>query len=174
MGWRQRGLARVRVIEPRELIFLQLTWIASLLLFAFFLQAVVLLEPCILCSLQRLLLVIMMGGLVWRLFFERMACVLQLLQSLLLLLGWGLAWHHWQLQLNPAVSTACLPGLGVLWEYYSLHDIWSLILTGDGGCSQIDWQFLGLSIPAWLMVHFSGLGVLLGVEIRMKAKRIRR
>ena len=33
------------------------------------------------------------------------------------------------------------------------------VLTATGDCSNIDWRFLGLSMPAWVLIWFLALGV---------------
>jgi disulfide bond formation protein DsbB len=32
------------------------------------------------------------------------------------------------------------------------------VLTGSGECGTIDWRFLGLSMPAWVLVWLLALG----------------
>jgi disulfide bond formation protein DsbB len=34
------------------------------------------------------------------------------------------------------------------------------VLTGSGECAEVDWTLLGLSMPAWTLLLFLGLGVL--------------
>jgi disulfide bond formation protein DsbB len=33
------------------------------------------------------------------------------------------------------------------------------VLEGSGECAKVDWTFLGLSMPAWTLVWFIGLGL---------------
>jgi disulfide bond formation protein DsbB len=33
------------------------------------------------------------------------------------------------------------------------------MLSGSGECAEIDWTLLGLSMPAWTLLLFIGLGV---------------
>ena len=39
-------------------------------------------------------------------------------------------------------------------------DVMRTVLTGDGSCAEVQWQFLGLSMPAWTLLWFIGLAVL--------------
>ena len=35
----------------------------------------------------------------------------------------------------------------------------SKVLAGSGECAKVDWTFLGVSMPAWTLVWFIGLGL---------------
>jgi disulfide bond formation protein DsbB len=35
----------------------------------------------------------------------------------------------------------------------------SKVFTGSGECAEIVWQFLGLSMPAWVLVWMIGFGI---------------
>ena len=35
-----------------------------------------------------------------------------------------------------------------------------MVFTGSGECHDINWSFLGLSMPAWVFVWFAALGFL--------------
>jgi disulfide bond formation protein DsbB len=35
----------------------------------------------------------------------------------------------------------------------------SVIFTGSGECADIKWQFLGLSMPAWVLIIVVGVGI---------------
>jgi disulfide bond formation protein DsbB len=36
-----------------------------------------------------------------------------------------------------------------------------MVFTGSGECANVNWSFLGLSMPAWVGIWFVGLGVLI-------------
>jgi len=45
------------------------------------------------------------------------------------------------------------------------------VLHGSGECAKVEWQFLGLSIPGWTLITFSGFilfGLLLLFHRRSK------
>ena len=52
---------------------------------------------------------------------------------------------------------ACGPGLDYLLDVFPLTEVLTMVLSGDGTCAEVVWQFLGLSIPAWTLIGFIGL-----------------
>jgi disulfide bond formation protein DsbB len=57
---------------------------------------------------------------------------------------------------------ACGPPVEYLFDAFSASEAISMLLRGDGNCAEIQWQLLGLSMPAWVLVTFmllSGLGL---------------
>jgi disulfide bond formation protein DsbB len=44
------------------------------------------------------------------------------------------------------------------------------VLTGSGECGEVNWRFLGLAMPAWVLISAAGLGVF-GVTANLRAKR---
>jgi disulfide bond formation protein DsbB len=44
------------------------------------------------------------------------------------------------------------------------------VLTGSGECSKIDWSFLGLSMPGWVLLWALALGTV-GVIINWPRRR---
>ena len=58
----------------------------------------------------------------------------------------------------------CGPGLEYLLEAFPLTEALSLVFRGSGECAEVQWVFLGLTIPGWTLVIFGGFtifGVLL-------------
>ena len=53
----------------------------------------------------------------------------------------------------------CGPGFNYIIESFPLAEALSMIFQGSGECAEIHWQFLGLTMPAWLLIWFVGLGV---------------
>ena len=52
-------------------------------------------------------------------------------------------------------------------ETNPLTDVVRKVLTGSGECARVDWTFLGLSMPAWSLLWF----VLLAVLVLVAASR---
>lgn len=132
---------------------------AALIGFALYTQLYGGLEPCPLCIFQRVAfaalgLVFLLGGLhapqgaggrrAWG--------VVALLPALV---GLGIAGRHVWLQHLPADQVpACGPGLDYMLEAMPLTGVIGKVLTGSGECANVDWSFLGLSMPAWSLVWF--------------------
>ncbi len=74
--------------------------------------------------------------------------------------GAGVAGWHVYLQSLPSEEVpGCGPGFDYIVENFPLTDALGLIFKGSGECAQSLWHFLGLSMPAWVLIAFIGLGV---------------
>lgn len=71
------------------------------------------------------------------------------------LVGAGVAGNHVRLQNLPADQVpACGPGLDYMLEAMPLTGVIRRVMTGSGECAEVDWSFLGLSMPTWSLVWF--------------------
>lgn len=117
------------------------------------------LEPCPLCMLQRMafvgvglvaLLAALIGPKGWGVRFGGGLTVIPAV------LGAGLAGRQLWLQSLPAEEIPpCGPGYDYLREAFPLTDVIRMALEGSGDCAEIQWQFLGLSIPGWSFILFA-------------------
>ena len=145
-------------------------WFAALALamfglvaFSLALQASLRLAPCPFCIFQRICfaalgLVFLLGALhaprapgarkVWGVLAFVAAAA-----------GMGYAGRHSWVQLNPPELPSCGPGLNFIVEQHSWLGAARKVLLATGDCSNIDWQFLGLSMPMWCLLWFVALGV---------------
>jgi disulfide bond formation protein DsbB len=44
-------------------------------------------------------------------------------------------------------------------KVFPLTDVLVKVFTGSGECAKVDWRFLGLAMPAWVLIAALGLGV---------------
>lgn len=65
--------------------------------------------------------------------------------------------HIWLQGLPPDQVPDCGPGLNYMLDAFPLREALSMVLEGSGECAELDWQFLGLSLPGWALVVFIGL-----------------
>jgi disulfide bond formation protein DsbB len=73
--------------------------------------------------------------------------------------GIGVAgWHVWIQNLPPDQVPSCGPGLDYIMDSFPLADALKMIFTGSGECASIDWIFLGLSMPAWVLIALVVVG----------------
>ncbi|KPU82297.1 disulfide bond formation protein DsbB, partial [Psychromonas sp. PRT-SC03] len=123
---------------------------------ALFFQHVMHLEPCVMCVYERLaMLGVVITGLVGAI------CPRFLLLRLIAFAGWivssflglQLALEHTKYQLDPSPFAVCafLPNFPT-WAPLHIWFPWLFNPTGD--CSSIVWQFLGYTMPQWLIVSF--------------------
>lgn len=138
--------------------------IAGLMGFAFFLQYAKGLEPCPLCMAQRIAFVLLGLSFLlgWILNPKIVGQAVQGVSALLFsLAGAGLAARQvWIQHLPPDQVPGCGFGLDFLLDAFPLKDVIIMMITGTGDCAEIQWQFLGLTIPGWTFIAFVGFAIL--------------
>lgn len=148
-----------RFLRFRFLSLLAAVSAAGLMLAALYFQHVQGLEPCPLCVAQRVF-VIMIGLIGLAAFLHNPATELSrrlYLGAGLLVLAGGIATagrHVWLQNLPPDRVPECGPGLNYILDNFPLSDALGLIFKGSGECAKVDWSFLGLSMPGWLLLIF--------------------
>ena len=131
--------------------------------FALFAQHVLLLDPCPLCVFQRVAVISI--GLIFLVAALRNPSgagriVYGLLLALAAVAGAAVAGRHaWLQQLPPDEVPSCGPGLDYMLETLPFTEMLSTVFKGSGECAEIVWQFLGLSMPAWVFIWMTALGV---------------
>ena len=60
----------------------------------------------------------------------------------------------WLQHLPPDQVPACGPGLDYMLDVMPVSGVIRKVMTGSGECANVDWAFLGLSMPAWSLVWF--------------------
>ena len=135
---------------------------ACLLGYAYYAQYVLHLEPCPLCIFQRigvfaLGLVFLTAALHDPAAFGRR--IYALLLSLAALATIGIALRHLYIQnLPPGSVPACGASLDFMLKVFSLSEVLVKVLTGSGECAKVTWEFLGLAMPAWVLISAAALG----------------
>ncbi|MEL7298332.1 MAG: disulfide bond formation protein B, partial [Pseudomonadota bacterium] len=75
--------------------------------------------------------------------------------------GVAIASRHVWLQNLPADQVpSCGAGLEFMMETLPLLTVVREVLTASGECANISWEFLGLSMPAWVAIMMSLLTVM--------------
>jgi len=120
-------------------------------------------EPCPLCTFQRI--GIMALGFVflvaalhnprgWGRFVYGALIALTALATI------GVAARHLYVQsLPPGAVPSCGAPLEVLLQFTPVFDVVKKVLLGSGECQEVNWQFLGLAMPAWVLICALALGV---------------
>jgi disulfide bond formation protein DsbB len=141
--------------------------VVGLMSYALYAQHVLGLEACPLCIFQRIAL--MSLGLVFAVAALHAprgggAKVYAVLGVLTALVGAGISGWHLRLQsLPPDQVPSCGPGLSYMLDAFPLSDVLKMVFTGSGECAQVNWTFLGLSMPGWVLLWFVALGALVVV-----------
>jgi len=77
--------------------------------------------------------------------------------SLLSLLGIFVSGRHLYLQSLPADEVpSCGPGLEYMLDTLPMSEVLKEVLHGSGECAEVSWEFLSLSMPAWMIIVYSG------------------
>ncbi len=135
----------------------------ALIATALFMQYVMGLEPCYLCIVQRVFVIV--TGVIALLAFlhnpgKTGVRVYALLTALAAFAGSGFSIRQLWLQSLPEdLVPACGPPADYLFDSFSFAEWLPLLLKGDGNCAKVDWTFLGLSIAGWMLVCFVALGL---------------
>jgi disulfide bond formation protein DsbB len=135
---------------------------ACLLAYAYYAQFFLHLEPCPLCIFQRIG-VFALGVVFLAAALHDPAALGRRLYALLLgaaaLATIGVAWRHLYIQSLPPDSVpACGASLDFMLKVFSLSEVLVKVLTGSGECAKVTWQFLGLAMPAWVLISAVVLG----------------
>ena len=146
----------------------------ALLGYAYYTQYELGLEPCPLCIFQRigiaaLGVVFLVAGLHnprgWG------APVYAVLLGVASLTTIGVAIRHLYVQsLPPGTIPACGAPLDVLLQFTPVTEVIRKVLTGSGECSQVNWKFLGLAMPAWVLISAAILGFV-GVSTNTRVRK---
>lgn len=134
----------------------------ALMAYALYAEYVLLLMPCPLCVFQRVAvialgLVFLVAGLHGASGWGRW--IYAVLIGLVAAGGIVVAGRHvWLQNLPPDAVPACGPGLDTILERFPLSEALALVFSGSGECADASWHFLGLSMPAWVLIWLVVLG----------------
>ncbi|KRG37598.1 disulfide bond formation protein B [Stenotrophomonas panacihumi] len=131
----------------------------ALLGYAIYLQLHDGLEPCPLCIFQRIafaaLGVMFLLGALHAPRGKGARKVYGFLAFVAAAAGIGVAGRHVWVQVMPRdAMSSCGPPLSFLSETMGPFEVLRTVLTGTGDCGNVDWRFLGLSMPMWSLVWF--------------------
>jgi disulfide bond formation protein DsbB len=137
---------------------------AGLMAYALYAQHVLGLPPCPLCIFQRVA-VISVGVIFLVAALHNPRTVGARAYGALVLVaaacGIGIAARHIWIQAQPPGTVpACGADLNFLMDIMPITDVITKVLTGSGECGTIDWRFLGLSMPWWVLLSLVVLGSL--------------
>lgn len=131
--------------------------------YALYAEHALLMEPCPLCVFQRMAVIGLGAVFLAAALHNPKGAGLRVYAGLIAIAaaaGAGVAGRHvWLQNLPPDKVPACGPGFGYIIDSFPLSDALKLIFTGSGECATIDWSFLGLSMPTWVLICVAMLGV---------------
>lgn len=135
---------------------------AGLMGYALYVQYQMLLDPCPLCIFQRLAFIWVGAWALVAAVHNPSGLAGRVYAGMVLLgaaAGAAVAGRHlWLQNLPPGEVPECGPGLAYLLDTAPFLDVLKTVLLGDGNCAEVDWVFLGLSMPGWTLAWFLALG----------------
>ena len=151
------------LLRQRALFLAAFAVCVALMAAALVMQYAMDLEPCPLCVFQRIF-VIALGAVMLAAAAHDPALVGRRVYGGLILilgaLGMVVAGRHVWLQNLPEDQVPeCGPGLEYLLEAFPLGEALGIIFSGSGECAEVQWVFLGLTIPGWTLVAFTAFTV---------------
>ncbi len=129
---------------------------AAAVAYAFYAQFGLDLVPCHLCIFQRVTLAAMAVVFLLAALFSRPGAVGAIFAALVGITGLATiatAGRHVWIQMQPAGSVpACGADLDFMMDVFPLTEVILKVFKAGGECAKVDWTFLGLSMPAWVLV----------------------
>jgi len=136
---------------------------AGMMGYALYAEHILILVPCPLCVFQRLAVISLGAVFLLATLHNPDGWARRVYAAFILLsaaAGVGVAGRHvWLQNLPPDKVPSCGPGFDYILESFPLADALKLIFSGSGECASIDWQFFGLSMPAWVVIAVFLTGV---------------
>jgi disulfide bond formation protein DsbB len=151
------------LLRQRPLFLAAFLVCAALMATALTMQYALKLEPCPLCIFQRVF-VMALGGIALVAAIHDPGLAGRRVYGVLIVvfgvLGMIVAGRHVWLQSLPADQVPeCGPGLEYMLNAFPLTDVLSLVFRGSGECADVQWVFLGLTIPGWTLVIFTAFTI---------------
>ena len=149
--------------SKRVLNFVGFAICACMMGYALYAEHQLLLMPCPLCVFQRMAVIGLGVVFLFAALHEPRDWGRRVYAALLLAAtssGVAVAGRHVWLQNLPADQIpTCGPGFDYIIDSFPLLEALRVIFSGSGECADVDWQFLGLSMPAWVLISVLFLGV---------------
>ena len=168
----------MKVLAPNQfrlLTLMPVLFCAGLLGYAYYVEYVEYIYPCPLCILQR---VVFFGIMLW--FLLALIKPVQGIGKTIFgwlniitgLIGVGIAGRHvWLQSLPPDQVPDCGPGLFMIMSESSFFEGIATVFQGSGSCAEVNWEFLGLSMPAWTLICYVALIIFTIIWMRIKVAK---
>ena len=149
---------------------------SCMLIISFLLEFVVGLSPCIICEVQRMILIpIIIFTVISFINKPIINIVLSLFRFIFVGIGSFLGWHHMQLLGKGAEHPdACLPDIFTIISYQGIGPAWQQILKGGPSCHTSKWELLNFSLPELTFAAYMALLLLLIFDFVNFLKKIKR
>ena len=144
----------------RPLMFLGFIITAAMFGTAMYMQHVMYLDPCPLCIVTRVIVLILALLFLTSLIINPKAWgrrIMGMLFTLATLSGVIVSSRHsWLQHFPPESEGACGPGLNYWMDNLPASEVIQNVFKGTAECSAVSWTMFGLSIPEWSLIIFIG------------------
>ena len=134
---------------------------AGLMAYALFVQSGLKQEPCPLCILQRIAVVVIGAIFLGAALHNPLRGGSRIYGVLIAVAALGgalvAARHMWILAQPPGSVAECGASLDYMMDVLPLHEVLGKVLTGSGECAKVTWKFLGLNMPTWVLLNLVAL-----------------
>jgi disulfide bond formation protein DsbB len=165
------------LFRPRPWFLFVALACAGLLAYGLYVQHALFIDPCPLCVFQRLAF-IWIGAVALLAAIHNPRGIGRLIYGLLLiagtLAGLAVAGRHLWLQSLPAdLVPDCGMGLNYMLDTLPFTQVLSEVFRGSGECAEVDWTFLGFSMPGWTFLWYLAFTAgTIFVLLKAKAARV--
>lgn len=161
------------LFSSRRLFLLAFVGCVLIMLGALYLEHVVGLQPCPLCIVQRICMMLF-GAVCLLAALHGPGQLGQRAYAILLLLiaaaGGGTAMRQVWLQSIPADQLpACIPPLDYLMDSLPFQDVVRVVLHGSADCAEVSWTLFTLGIAEWSLLAFAGMMVFSLLQLLRRA-----
>lgn len=130
----------------------------AMMAYALYSQYFLYFEPCPLCMTQRVFLCLF-GAFAFLGAIHNPPTFGRRVYSSLMLAGlaggiWVAGRHVWLQHLPADQVPACGPSFEYVIDAFPFSEALHFLFWGDGNCADIDWTFLGFSMPEWVLGWF--------------------
>jgi len=167
----------MKMITARTINLTSFVICSGLIVFAYYLEIRLNLQPCPLCILERFIFSLLAGIFLIASLHnpgEKGQKIYGSITLLLAILGMLFAGRHLWLQGQPSsLGEICVPGVSYLLKTLPLSEALKTMFLGSSECGKVQWTFLGLSIPGWTFLFYDifallGLGLVKGLFTRLR------
>lgn len=137
---------------------------ALLLIAVFYFQNYLGLEPCYLCVTQRVF--VALTGIIFLVaaLHNPSSCSNKIYAGLSLLSSVSGAYFSakqlWLQSLPEENIPSCGPPVEYLFDAFPMSEVLAMLVRGDGNCAKVQWEFLSISMPGWVIISFIILSLL--------------
>lgn len=146
-------------LNPKRTFVILFLFCLGMMAVALFMEHILMLEPCILCYMQRgaVILVGLIAGIGLLINPKKLIVYKSFIIGcgIAVLSGIGLSLRQLYLQSLPAeLVPSCAPDIDYLLDTLPFLEVLIMAITGDGNCAEVLWSFMGISIPGWTLIGF--------------------